>query len=148
MRCIALLTKLKRANTLKRFLKYISSGVLSQMRHYWAVLFGEQYISGFRKERMKDKHPVELTYEEMQSMSMEDIKKFRDKSLKQLEKSLNEVAEKKKKEELYIKDAIEVISKTCLGLHRRLEILEGYMHELLSDKAFKEEDDLDNQKPN
>ena len=86
----------------------------------------------------KQEHPVELTYEEISSMTMEEIKEFRDKSLKQLEKSLEEVAEKKRQDQVAIHEAIEVISKTCLGLHRRIEALEVYMQELVSDKAFED----------
>ena len=132
------LIKLKRVNIPKRFSKFISLGALSQMRHYWAVLFGERSIFGFRKESMKE-HPVEITYEEMQSMSMEDIRKFRDKSLKQLEKSLEEVAEKKKQERIQVMDAIDTVAGTCIGLHKRLEVLEAMVKQLIHEQGYEVE---------
>ncbi len=93
---------------------------------------------------MKDKHPVKLTKEEIASMSLDDLKNFRDKSFKELEIAFNRAREKEVKKELYVNDAIEVISKTCLGMHRRIEVLESYINELISDKAF--EDDADERK--
>ena len=88
---------------------------------------------------MKEKkHPVELTREEISAMSLEELKSFRDKSLKVLEDSLDMLADKKKKEDYYLKEAMDIISKTCLGLHRRIEVLERFVQELLSDKAFEE----------
>ena len=88
---------------------------------------------------MKEKkHPVELTRAEISAMSLEELKSFRDKSLKVLEDSLDMLADKKKKEDYYLKEAMDIISKTCLGLHRRIEVLERFVQELLSDKAFEE----------
>ena len=88
---------------------------------------------------MKEKkHPVELTKEEISGMSLKELKAFRDKSLKVLEDSLDMLADKKKKEDYYLKEAMDIISKTCLGLHRRIEVLERFVQELLSDKAFEE----------
>jgi len=147
MKCTAWLTKLKRVNIPRLYSKFISLGALSQMRHYWAVLFGERSIFGFRKENMKE-HPVELTYEEMQSMSMEDIKKFRDKSLKQLEKSLDEVAKKKKEEALKITEAIDTIAGTCIQLHTRLEHLERVIQQMAEDMGYEVQFKIDKEKLN
>jgi hypothetical protein len=106
------------------------------------------FIFGFRKEKMNwfkkkkndvpKKHPVELTPEEINGMSLDELSHLRDRSMKLLEENLDRLANKKKKEDLILSDAMEIISKTCLGLHRRIEVLEMYIQELLSDKAFLE----------
>ena len=88
---------------------------------------------------MKDKkHPVELTRAEISAMSLDELRAFRDKSLKVLEDSLDMLAKQKKQEDITLKEAMDIISKTCLGLHRRIEVLERFVQELLSDKEFEE----------
>ena len=81
-------------------------------------------------------HPVELTYEEMSSMTNEQIKEFRDKSLKQLEKSLAEVARKKKEEHLKLVDAIDTIAGTVVAIHSRLENLERVIKQLIRNEGY------------
>ena len=88
---------------------------------------------------MKDKHPVELTAEEVESMSISDLKKFRDKSFKELELAFARAKKKEIEKEDYIHGALDIISKTCLGMHRRIEVLEQYINELISDKAFEDQ---------
>jgi len=95
----------------------------------------------FKKKKKKDvtkKHPVELTEEEIGSMSLDELSEFRDRSMKLLEEGLDKLAKKKKKEDFYLNEAMEIVSKTCLGLHRRIEVLEQVVHELMSDKEFAE----------
>ena len=133
-------------NTLKRFLKYISLGALSQMRHYWAVLFGERFTSGSRKESM-EKHPVELTYEEMQGMSLEEIKEMRDKSMKLLEESFKDIEKKKKQERMQVMDAIDTVAGTCIGLHKRLEVLEAMVKQLIHEQGYEVEFGKENKIP-
>ena len=82
-------------------------------------------------------HPVELTYEEMQSMSMEEIKDFRDKSLKQLEQSLQEVAVKKAEQLRSIVENQELLAKTILEHEKKIEMLEHFVNQLVSNDAFK-----------
>lgn len=99
-----------------------------------------------KKNDVSKKHPVELTPEEISSMSLDELSEFRDRSMKLLEEGLDRLANKKKKEDLILSDAMEIISKTCLGLHRRIEVLEMYVQELISDKTFNDlkEDDSPN----
>lgn len=96
---------------------------------------------------MKDKHPVELTQEELASMSIDDLKTFRDKSFKELELAFARVRKKENEKEDYIHGAIDIISKTCLGMHRRIEVLESYINELVSDKAFEDQSIRDKDEP-
>jgi len=93
-----------------------------------------------KKNDVPEKHPVELTPEEISGMSLDELSEFRDRSMKLLEEGLDRLANKKKKEDLLLSDAMEIISKTCLGLHRRIEVLESYVQELISDKTY---DDLE-----
>ena len=81
----------------------------------------------------------ELTIEEMSSMSLDELKSFRDKSFKILEQEFKKMGQKKKEESEYIYNAIDVISGSCLNMHRRIEVLEGCIHELLHEKAFEED---------
>ena len=96
---------------------------------------------------MKDKHPVELTQEEIASMSISDLKKFRDKSFKELELAFARAKKKENDKEDYIHGALDIISKTCLQMHRRIEILEQYINELISDKAFEDQSIRDKDEP-
>ena len=89
-----------------------------------------------KTEDVPNKHPIDLTPEEINSLTITELGEMRDKSLKLLEEGLDKLAKKKKKEDFYVKDAMEIISKTCLGLHRRIEVLESAVHELVSDKAW------------
>ena len=93
-----------------------------------------------KKNDVSKKHPVdvELTPEEIYGMSLDELSQLRDRSMKLLEENIDRLANKKKKEDLILSDAMEIISKTCLGLHRRIEVLEKYVQELLSDKTFDE----------
>tara|TARA_Y100000310_G_scaffold298041_1_gene331603 strand:+ start:2847 stop:3173 length:327 start_codon:yes stop_codon:yes gene_type:complete len=94
------------------------------------------------------KHPVEVTPEEICGMSLDELSQLRDRSMKLLEENIDQLANKKKKDDLILSDAMEIISKTCLGLHRRIEVLEKYVQELLSDKAFDELKKNDKEKLN
>ena len=87
------------------------------------------------------KHPVELTLEEINSMTLDELSEFRNKSMKLLEEGLDRLSNKKKEQDLVLNDAVEIISKTCLGLHRRIEVLEMYVKELIAEKAYDEIDD-------
>ena len=140
------LIKLKRVNIPRLYSKFISLGALSQMRHYWAVLFGERSTSGSRKETM-EKHPVELTYEEMQGMSLEEIKEMRDKSMKLLEESFKDIEKKKKQERMQVMDAIDTVAGTCIGLHKRLEVLEAMVKQLIHEQGYEVEFGKENKIP-
>lgn len=81
----------------------------------------------------------ELTIEEMRSMSLDELKSFRDKSFKILEQEFDKIGQKKKEESEYIYNAIDVISGSCLNMHRRIEVLEEMIRDLLHEKAFEDD---------
>ena len=81
----------------------------------------------------------ELTIEEMSSMSLDELKSFRDKSFKILEQEFKKMGQKKKEESEYIYNAIDVISGSCLNMHRRIEVLEEMIRDLLHEKAFEDD---------
>ena len=86
-----------------------------------------------------EKHPVELTYEEMQGMSLEEIKEMRDKSMKLLEESFKDIEKKKKQERMQVMDAIDTVAGTCIGLHKRLEVLEAMVKQLIHEQGYEVE---------